>query len=377
MPHTPLAKMLRHAVSVAAEASRRNCETTRVIEERATSRRAFIGKLSAAAAATALAPNLLAAPNRTTKARIAIVGGGLAGLTCAYRLKQAGINATVYEANSRLGGRCWTRRGDFAEGQTAEHGGELIDQSHTRIRQLAQELGLPLDNLLAAEPNGSEEFYNFSGADYPYVQAVDDLKAIWQPMHRDLSEASYPTLYNNYTARGAQLDQMSIIDWLNDTIPGGVSSPLGKLLDVAYNIEYGAECERQSALNLLYLLGYNSPGQFTILGQSNEKYHVRGGNDQIPARLAAALGSNVVMGTRLVAAVRTAAGAYTLTFKNGNRTTEVTADKVVFALPFSHPEHDGQSHARRPERFEEDRHSRTEHGHECQIERPIQTPQLV
>jgi hypothetical protein len=34
-------------------------------------------------------------------------------------------------------------------------GGELIDQGHTTIRQLAQELGLPLDNLLAAEPNGS------------------------------------------------------------------------------------------------------------------------------------------------------------------------------------------------------------------------------
>lgn len=327
--------MLRQAVSVAAEASRRNCETSRVLDERASSRRAFIGKLSAATAATALAPGLLAAPNKPTKTRIAIVGGGLAGLTCAYRLKQAGINATVYEANSRLGGRCWTRRGDFAEGQTAEHGGELIDQGHARIRQLAQELGLPLDNLLAAEPNGTEEFYNFGGSDYPYVQAVDDLKAIWQLLHRDLSEASYPTLYNNYTPRGAQLDQMSIIDWLNATVPGGLSSPLGKLIDVAYNIEYGAECERQSALNLLYLLGYNSPGQFTTFGQSNEKYRVRGGNDQIPARLAAALGPNIVMGTRLIAAARTAAGAYTLTFKNGNRTTEVTADKIVFALPFS------------------------------------------
>ena len=44
------------------------------------------------------------------------------------------------EANNRLGGRCWTRRGDFAEGQIAEHGGELIDQGHTAIRHLAQEL---------------------------------------------------------------------------------------------------------------------------------------------------------------------------------------------------------------------------------------------
>lgn len=84
------------------------------------------------------------------------VGAGLAGLTCAYRLRERSIFATVYEGNTRLGGRCWTRRGDFAAGQIAEHGGELIDQSHQQIRQLAQPLGLPLDNLLKAEANGAE-----------------------------------------------------------------------------------------------------------------------------------------------------------------------------------------------------------------------------
>jgi monoamine oxidase len=62
--------------------------------------------------------------------QIAVVGAGLAGLTCAYRLKQAGYNATIYEANpDRIGGRCWSMK--FANGQIAEHGGELIDQSHT------------------------------------------------------------------------------------------------------------------------------------------------------------------------------------------------------------------------------------------------------
>jgi monoamine oxidase len=335
MSHTPIARLLRHACSTAAEAATRSVETRRVLDERASSRRDFVGKLSMAAAATVIAPASRAAPKKGSNARVAVIGGGLAGLTCAYRLKQAGIRATVYEANTRLGGRCWTNRNDFAGGQIAEHGGELIDQGHTRTRQLAQELGLPLDNLLSAEPNGTEAFFHFDGAAYPYGQAVDDLKAIWQPLHRDLSGASYPTLYNNYTARGAQLDRMSIIDWINVTVPGGVNSPLGRLLDVAYNIEYGAECERQSALNLLYLLGYNSPGQFTLFGASNEKYHVRGGNDKIPARLAATLDSQIVTGSVLVTVRLNAAGSYTLTFSNGSRTSEVTADKVIFALPFS------------------------------------------
>ena len=67
-----------------------------------------------------------------------------------------------------------------------------------------------------------------------------------------------------------------------------MASKLGQLLDVAYNIEYGGGVRReQSSLNMLYLLGYAGQGQLRIFGKSNEKYHVVGGNDQIPARLAA------------------------------------------------------------------------------------------
>ena len=331
MPHTPLAKLLRHAASTAAQSERRNATA----DDSAMSRRNFIRTISTATVGLALPGPLFGTPQVATSARVVVVGAGLAGLTCAYRLRRSGIIATVYEANTRLGGRCWTRRGDFAQGQIAEHGGELIDQGHTAIRQLAQELGLPLDNLLAAEPNGSTIFLHFDGVAYSYRDAVRDLKRIWQPLHRDLIEAGYPTLYNNYTARGAQLDQMSVTDWINQTVPGGIGSPLGQLLQVAYTIEYGAECDVQSALNLIYLLGYNSPGQFTVFGQSNEKYHVRGGNDQIVTRLANLLGSQVITGRSLVALRRNPAGTYTLTFQVNHHFTDVTADRVVLALPFS------------------------------------------
>ena len=36
---------------------------------------------------------------------VAIIGGGLAGLTCAYALKRRGIDSTVFEATARSGGR--------------------------------------------------------------------------------------------------------------------------------------------------------------------------------------------------------------------------------------------------------------------------------
>jgi monoamine oxidase len=265
-----------------------------------------------------------------TQPRIAVVGAGLAGLTCAYRLKQAGLNADIYEASSRIGGRCWTIH-DF-DPLVAEHGGELIDQGHTAMRQLVQELGLDLDNLLQAEPSGTEDFYWVNRGKYSYAQLVDDLNGIYQKLHKDLAAASYPTLWNSYTQRGWELDHMSVIQWLDETVPnGGSQSNLGRVLDIAYNIEYGADCTQQSSLNLIYLLGYIGQGQFQTFGKSNEKYHVTGGNDQVANRLGDALNAQITTDKQLTAIKRNSTATYTLSF--GGSTA--TYDHVVLALPFS------------------------------------------
>lgn len=265
---------------------------------------------------------------------IAIIGAGLAGLTCGYRLKQAGLTAQIYEASGRIGGRCYTIH-DF-DPLVAEHGGELIDQGHKQVRQLAQELGLDLDDLLQAQPSGTEDFFWVNGGKYEYSQLVEDLNGIYQKMHKDVSAASYPTLWNLYTQRGWELDHMSIIDWLDETVPnGGSGSDLGRVLDLAYNIEYGAECSIQSSLNLLYLLGYRGQGQFRVFGASNEKYHVRGGNDQIARRMADALSNQISLDTALTAIRLNSGGSYTLAFSTGSGTQTVVADHVVLALPFS------------------------------------------
>jgi monoamine oxidase len=336
MARTPLARKLRDAASVVSEAAARGSSVDEVLEDHAGGLRRR--ELLVGGAGLTMAAMLSRPLSRAIAAgapRIVVVGGGLAGLTCTYRLKQAGYRADLYEASDRLGGRCWTRRGDFAEGQIAEHGGELIDQGHTQTRQLVQELGLNLDNLLAAEANGTDPFYYFDGSPYSFSQATEDLKGVWQQLHKDVSAASYPTLYTQSTPRGRELDAMSIADWINAYVPGGLQSKLGQLLDVAYNIEYGAETNVQSSLNMLYLLGYSGQGQLRIFGPSNEKYHVRGGNDQIPALLANALQGQITTGAALMAIKRNSDGSYRLTFQSGSATSTVTADHVVLALPFS------------------------------------------
>jgi monoamine oxidase len=327
MARTPLAQAVEDAVGQIAE------------EQVTTTRRRFLK----GAGATVLGASVLgrlAEPGSAKGApppatRVAVVGAGLAGLTCAYRLQQAGYAAQVFEASARIGGRCYTGRGDFAEGQFYEHGGELIDNSHIAMKQLAGELGFTLDNLLQAETNGTDQLGYFFGKRYTTAQMSDDLKVIWQQIHSDISAASYPTLYNLSTERGRELDRMSLYQWIENYVPGGHGSPLGQLLDVAYNIEYGAESKVQSSLNMLYLLGYVGPGQFRTFGKSNEKFRVHGGNDQVTAALAAKIASQITLSTPLTAIKLNNDGTYTLTFANGAGAFTRIADHVVLSLPFA------------------------------------------
>lgn len=300
------------------------------------SRRRFLA--GATAAGSALALGGPAAAVRGATPRIAIVGGGIAGLTTALTLADKGVGSTIYESSSRLGGRMHSDTTSWG-GQVSEWGGELIDTGHKTVQFLAQRFKLRLDDLFAGEPNGSEDTYSFFGNYYTKEQADIDFRPVHHALQTDVGAASYPTTFDIHTDAGVILDNTSIYDWIETRVPGGHDSPFGQLLDVAYNIEFGAETTDQSSLNLCYLLGYKaSPGNFAMFGGSDERYHIRGGNDQLPDRIAAYLRSirsdAIHTGMRLTSIARSGS-AYALKFDAGGRSTTVTADHVVLALPFA------------------------------------------
>jgi monoamine oxidase len=313
-----------------AEARERSCA--------AISRRDFLAGTAAAGAAVAMGGSSAFAPRtRAAGTRVAIVGGGIAGLTCALTLLDKGVAATVYESSDRIGGRMHSdARGYWSDGQTSEWCGELIDSGHKTILTLAQRYRLATVDLLGAEPNGSEDTYKFFGSYYPKDQADIDFQPVHQALQGDVQAASYPTLFNLNTPAGVALDHMSVYDWIESRVPGGHRSPLGALLDVAYNIEYGAESTDQSSLNLVYLLGYKArPGNFAIFGASDERYHIVGGNERLPGAIAndiAARGSTIRTGWRMTSIAKKVDGTYALTF-DGIK-APVIADQVVLALPF-------------------------------------------
>ena len=342
MARTPLLRAIQRLYQDFAEAERSGRPIEQVQEERARwTRRDFVKAGGAALGAVALGGTVpaLAGKAFAGQPRIAIVGGGIAGLNAALTLSDAGYTSTVYEASSRVGGRMHSDTTSWANGQVSEHCGELIDSGHKTIQQLAKRFGFGLTDLLSAQPNQSTDTFYFLGGYYPNAQANSDFKPVYNQVHSDASAAGYPTLYNSSTARGRQLDQMSLYDYIETYVAGGHASPMGRLLDVAYNTEYGNETRVQSSLNLIYLLAYQpQPGQFRIFGASDERYHVTGGNEQVPRAMAAyiqANGSGVNLNTSLSGILLNGDGSYTLSFSRGNQKSSAVADRVILAMPFS------------------------------------------
>ena len=268
-------------------------------------------------------------------ARVAVVGSGLAGLTAARELRRVGLKPDVYEGSTRIGGRCFSARGIFGDGQVAEHGGEFIDSDHKEIRDLAKDLGLALDDTLEATPPNTRSFFAFNDKPYDLAAATRD----WQPVYPIL-QAQQAAL-GEYDYRGAnadarRFDAMTISQWVGAYVPGGRGGQLGQLIETAFAEENGADADEQSALNVISVLAVDRRGHFNLYStESDQRFHVRGGNDQIATLLARSFGGEIRTAAALVAVANLPDGKVRLSFRRDSAVSDAFYDRVILAIPFS------------------------------------------
>ncbi|MGH2709217.1 MAG: flavin monoamine oxidase family protein, partial [Actinomycetota bacterium] len=131
--------------------------------------------------------------------KIVVVGAGLAGLSAAYELAEAGHDVTVLEARSRPGGRVHTLREPFADGLHAEAGAGRIPDNHDFTLRYVKLCGLTLDPFL---PSDRAQVYHVSGQRFPVLPGGDvdltGLRLALTPAERKLGLAG---LWERYVTR--------------------------------------------------------------------------------------------------------------------------------------------------------------------------------
>lgn len=305
------------------------------------SRRRFLGAAAMAGGGALLAGSLsscrsLGLGGRAGSTRVAIVGGGLAGLTAAWHLTRFGHTVRVFDSSNRIGGRVFTVPGAFVEGVPCEFGGEFIDSDHADMHALVRELDLELVDVRGGEErNLIADAWFLGGRHYTDAQVLDGFRPLAARLAADAAALGDPIDFEHPDA-AREIDRLSVAEYLGRI---GASGWLATLLNVAYTTEYGLDSGEQSALNLLTLLAPEEgeePGPgFEPYGSSDERFKVRGGNHTVARRLQERIGDVVEFEHRLVRLASEASG-HRLTFeRSGGGSREFVAEWVILALPFT------------------------------------------
>lgn len=302
-------------------------------------RRQFLKQLGLGAAAVGTATALGTAPRRaealvggaTDPGRVAIIGGGLAGIRCAHRLfKNYGTLSRVFEGNTRLGGRVLTNRTIF--GSPVERGGELISTEHTSARNLANNLGLDIEDVNGNAVPGGNELYFINGQLYTEHQLNAEWRDAYKIFKQAQQKAPWVPTYDSHNAMHKALDYTDVNSWL-DEVGIGANSNMGQVFQADIVAEYGIQPEDTTALNLIYLLAWNPVNTALPLAGTDERFRIAGGNDQLVTRMVEELPDGTVeTGRKLVSIRGDINGPYALTFEDG---FEHICDRLVLALPFS------------------------------------------
>ncbi|MEO6863227.1 MAG: NAD(P)/FAD-dependent oxidoreductase [Microcoleus sp.] len=262
---------------------------------------------------------------------ILVVGAGIAGLTAAYRLRQAGVRADIIEATNRVGGRIRTAPKVAGTLISAELGGEFIDTGHTTLISLATELGLRAIDLIQVQQGLVKDTFFFNGRRFSLEQLIADFAPLATKISADLQAVGNNFSYQDFTEAADRLDNLSIAQYLDQA---DTSTIVRQLLRIAYTAEYGRDPEEQSALNLLFLIG-SEPNTFEVYGNSDERYQIEGGNSQIVNRLADKLSDSIEEGTVLEAINLLPDGRYRVNLRSGQSAIDRTYERVLLTLPFS------------------------------------------
>lgn len=229
---------------------------------------------------------------------IAVIGAGLAGLSAAFRLSEAGCEVTVLEARDRVGGRVWSDHLWDSRGEQSyviERGAEFTLHDYDSFRGLLTSVGLDLAEM-------GMSYYIREPADLPGLTAADMIDAGAEAMR--IVEASSRTPTVDEALQELESDPL-LVDALRARV----------------EISTAVDAAKVSAETLKHVASF----------EPLPSWRVAGGNQRLPIELARRLGQSVWLNTQVQRVLPLSNGGAVVTTATG----ETTFDAAIVALPLA------------------------------------------
>jgi monoamine oxidase len=231
---------------------------------------------------------------RALEADVAIVGAGMAGLSAALQLQQAGRSFVVVEARDRAGGRLESVQLDG--GAWIDVGGQWVGPTQDRLYALARAHGAQTFPTWTAGENVVElggKLTRYTGTIprlAPHVMAD-----VGQAMFRlDRMATKVPVAAPWTAPKAKQWDSQTVWSWMRHNM----ATPTGReMMEIAVKAVWAAMPADVSLLHLLFYIA--SAGSFDLLldtegGAQQDRFAEGAGS--LARRVADSLGDQVVLG---------------------------------------------------------------------------------
>jgi putrescine oxidase len=272
-------------------------------------------------------PRPYACPVSHLERDVVVIGAGACGLTAATRLRAAGASVVVLEARDRVGGRLWT---DRSSGALLELGGQWVSPDQTALKATLDELGLETfarhreGDAVYVGPDGTPR--RFTGDIFPASATTQaEIERLVAVLDELVAEIDPDAPWEHHRAR--ELDGITWRAFLE-----GLSDDDEARANVAMFTAEAMLTKPSHAFSALQsLLMAASAGSFSHLVDADFilDRRVVGGLQQVPLRLAEALGDDVLLSTP-VRAVEWSEHGVTV---RADGDVTVSARRLVLAVP--------------------------------------------